>query len=86
VHMACALPEVEWLEYSFQNFEHLVEQPMEIRDGWIHAPDRPGHGLVLSEIARRDWARPKILARDELGAPPLSPPAASGPRLAASAG
>ena len=26
VHMACALPEVEWLEYSFQNFDHLVEQ------------------------------------------------------------
>ena len=26
VHMACALPEVEWLEYSFQNFDFLVEQ------------------------------------------------------------
>ena len=35
VHMACALPEVEWLEYSFQNFDHLVEEPMVIRDGWI---------------------------------------------------
>ena len=31
VHMACALPEVEWLEYSFQNFDHLVEQPIEFR-------------------------------------------------------
>ena len=40
---------------------------MEIHDGWIHAPDRPGHGLVLSETARRDWARPEILPRDELG-------------------
>ena len=67
VHMACALPEVEWLEYSFQNFDHLVDEPMEIRDGWIHAPDRPGHGLVLSETARRDWARPEILPRDKLG-------------------
>ena len=73
VHAACALPEVEWLEYSFQNFEHLVEQPMEIRDGWIFAPDRPGHGLVLSESARRDWARPAVLTRDELGAAPLDP-------------
>jgi L-alanine-DL-glutamate epimerase-like enolase superfamily enzyme len=73
VHMACALPEVEWLEYSFQNFEHLVEQPMEIRDGWIHAPDRPGHGLVLSEAARRDWARPQILSRDQLGDAPVRP-------------
>jgi L-alanine-DL-glutamate epimerase-like enolase superfamily enzyme len=71
VHMACALPEVEWLEYSFQNFEHLVEEPMDIRDGWIHAPDRPGHGLVLSESARREWARPEILSHDKLGDPPL---------------
>ena len=86
VHMACALPEVEWLEYSFQNFEHLVEEPMEIRDGWIHAPDRPGHGLVLSESARREWERPEILSREQLGAPPLRPRASSGPRLAASAG
>ena len=61
VHMACALPEVEWLEYSFQNLDHLVEQPMVIKDGWIEAPDRPGHGLVLSETARRHWARPDIL-------------------------
>lgn len=70
VHMACALPEVQWLEYSFQNYDHLVEQPVEIRDGWAYAPDRPGHGLVLSETARRDWARPEVLARSELGAPP----------------
>ncbi|MBZ9937256.1 mandelate racemase/muconate lactonizing enzyme family protein [Mesorhizobium sp. BR1-1-16] len=73
VHMACALPEVEWLEYSFQNFDHLVEQPMEIRDGWIYAPDRPGHGLVLSEAARREWARPNVLPRAELGAAPHNP-------------
>src|SRR5690349_2887986 len=73
VHMACALPETEWLEYSFQNFEHLVEQYFEIRDGWIHAPDRPGHGLVLAEAARREWARPEILSRKELGDPPVNP-------------
>jgi L-alanine-DL-glutamate epimerase-like enolase superfamily enzyme len=72
-HMACALPEVEWLEYSFQNFDHLVEQPMLIRDGWIYAPDRPGHGLVLSETARRDWARPLVLASADLGAAPFNP-------------
>ena len=86
VHMACALPEVEWLEYSFQNFEHLVEESMEIRDGWITAPDRPGHGLVLSESARQQWARPEILPHDKLGDPPSSPRAARGPRLATGAG
>lgn len=47
VHMACALPEVEWLEYSFQNFDQLVERPISIVDGWAIAPDEPGHGLAL---------------------------------------
>jgi L-alanine-DL-glutamate epimerase-like enolase superfamily enzyme len=81
VHMACALPEVEWLEYSFQDFDHLVDEPMLIRDGWIHAPDRPGHGLVLSDTARRDWARPEILSRQELGDPPINPRVAQGTRM-----
>ncbi len=73
VHMACALPEVEWLEYSFQNFDHLVEQPIEITNGYAIAPDRPGHGLTLSDTARRDWARPVLLARADLGAAPTNP-------------
>lgn len=73
VHMAVALPEVDWLEYSFQNFDHLVDQPIEIRDGYAYAPDRPGHGLVLSEKARGEWMRPKRLARSELGTAPENP-------------
>lgn len=73
VHMACALPEVQWLEYSFQNYDHLVEQPVEIRDGWAYAPDRPGHGLTLSETARKEWSRPNVLPRSELGAAPFNP-------------
>jgi L-alanine-DL-glutamate epimerase-like enolase superfamily enzyme len=72
LHMACALPEVEWLEYSFQNLDHLVDEPMPIHDGWIHAPERPGHGLVLSETARREWARPEVLSRDQLGEAPVN--------------
>jgi hypothetical protein len=40
------------------------------------APDRPGHGLELSEYARRELRRPDVLDRSELGAPPLSKPAA----------
>jgi L-alanine-DL-glutamate epimerase-like enolase superfamily enzyme len=73
VHMACALPEVEWLEYSFQNLDHLVEEPLSIVGGWIHAPERPGHGLVLSEAARREWAQPEVLPRDRLGKAPENP-------------
>jgi L-alanine-DL-glutamate epimerase-like enolase superfamily enzyme len=53
VNVALALPGVRWLEYSFQNFEHLVEAPFEIVEGHMHARDVPGHGLQLSEAARR---------------------------------
>ena len=70
VHTACALPEVEWLEYSFQNMDHLVEEPMVIKEGWITAPDRPGHGLVLSKAARTQWSQPEMISRDKLGPPP----------------
>ncbi len=73
IHMACALPEVQWLEYSFQNFDHLVDEPVEIRDGWAYAPNRPGHGLALSETTRREWARPKLLPRADLGPAPHNP-------------
>lgn len=67
VNMALALPGVEWVEYSFQNFEHLIEQPYEIRDGRIWGSEHPGHGLVLSETARRTWRRPDVLSRANLG-------------------
>ena len=77
VHMACALPEVAWLEYSFQNYDHLVDQPVEIRDGWAIAPDRPGHGLVLSSSAREHWSRPHILPRAEIGPAPINSRTAS---------
>ncbi|CDX22980.1 Mandelate racemase/muconate lactonizing protein [Mesorhizobium sp. ORS 3324] len=73
VHMACALPEVEWMEYSFQNFDHLVEEPIAIKDGYAYAPDRPGHGLLLSEAASRTWRRPEVLSREDLGEAPHNP-------------
>jgi L-alanine-DL-glutamate epimerase-like enolase superfamily enzyme len=73
VHMAVALPGAEWLEYSFQNYNHLVDEPVEIRDGYAYAPSRPGHGLVLSEEARRN-ATPNLLPFELLPpAPPLAP-------------
>lgn len=59
VHAACALPEVPWLEYSFQNYDHLVEEPFQIKDGRIHVPRRPGLGLKLSSAARSTWAVPE---------------------------
>jgi L-alanine-DL-glutamate epimerase-like enolase superfamily enzyme len=59
VHAACALPEVPWLEYSFQNHDFLVDAPYRLEAGRIHVPDAPGHGLSLSETARKDWAEPE---------------------------
>jgi L-alanine-DL-glutamate epimerase-like enolase superfamily enzyme len=74
VHMAAALPEVPWLEYSFQNYNHLVDEPVVMRDSHAFAPDRPGHGLTLSETARRDHAAPEVLALDDLPPAPASSP------------
>jgi L-alanine-DL-glutamate epimerase-like enolase superfamily enzyme len=66
VHTACALPEVPWLEYSFQNYDHLVEEPFLIKDGRIHVPRRPGLGLQLSAAARSAWASPEPLSHEAL--------------------
>lgn len=57
VHMACALPEALWLEYSFLDWNVLVEEPIVFENGYAIAPDRPGHGLTVSESARREYAR-----------------------------
>jgi L-alanine-DL-glutamate epimerase-like enolase superfamily enzyme len=76
VHTAAALPGVGWLEYSFQNLDHLVEEPVEIVGGIAVAPDRPGHGLALSERARKQ-AAPRAVALADL------PPAPANTRVAA---
>ncbi|MBB3565792.1 hypothetical protein FHX06_007165 [Rhizobium sp. BK512] len=50
-----------------------MEQPIEISKGIAYAPDRPGHGLVLSEDARKEWSRPRRLERSQLGPAPINP-------------
>lgn len=70
VNLALAIPEVAWLEYSFQNFEHLVEQPYLIKDGAIYGSNAHGHGLVLSESARTKYRCPQVISRDDLPAAP----------------
>ena len=60
VHLAAALPEVIWMEYSFPEYEHLVEEPVACVDGYALAPERPRHGLVLSAAARSDDVRPPV--------------------------
>jgi L-alanine-DL-glutamate epimerase-like enolase superfamily enzyme len=58
VHIAAALPEATWLEYSFLSYNHLLETPIEFCDGYALVPDRPGHGLRLADAARSEFARP----------------------------
>ena len=58
VNLAVALPEVNWLEYSYQNLDHLVNKTFDIRDGYIFPSNEAGHGLTLSEEARKNWRRP----------------------------
>lgn len=59
VHLAAALPEVGWLENSMIGWDALVAEPIKFEDGYAIAPDRPGHGLTLSESARAEFASPE---------------------------
>lgn len=57
-HIAAALPEVSWLEYSFLPYNHLLEAPIQFHEGYAQLPQSAGHGLRLAESARREFARP----------------------------
>lgn len=52
LHLSAAYPHAAWVEH-FDWLEPLFEERLDIRDGWMHVPDRPGLGLTLSEQARR---------------------------------
>lgn len=57
-HIAAALPEVNWMEYSFLSYNHLLEDPIRFHEGYALLPERPGHGLRLAESARSEFAQP----------------------------
>ena len=48
------------MEYSFPEYEHLVEEPVAFVNGDALAPERPGHGLVFAPAARSDYAQPTV--------------------------
>jgi len=66
VHTACALPEARWMEYAFQNYDHLVDAPTAFHDGRAYVSDRPGIGFSLTEEARTQWAVPETIPKSEL--------------------
>lgn len=71
VNLAIALPEVKWLEYSYQNLDHLVEKTFDIRDGYIFPSQASGHGLTLSNEARTRWRQPSPLPTQKDGLAPV---------------
>ncbi|HVX42728.1 MAG TPA: mandelate racemase/muconate lactonizing enzyme family protein [Mycobacteriales bacterium] len=55
VHLAAAYPIEPWVEH-FEWLDPLFTEHLQIRDGRMHLPDRPGLGITLSEKAR-EWTR-----------------------------
>ncbi len=51
LHLAAAYPRTVWVEH-FEWLEPLFDERLELRDGTMLVPDRPGLGLTLSEQAR----------------------------------
>jgi L-alanine-DL-glutamate epimerase-like enolase superfamily enzyme len=70
VHLAAALPGGTWMEYSFLNYNVLLEQPVVFENGYALAPEAPGHGLRLSEQARENFAQPEIQDVSGMAPPP----------------
>jgi len=51
VHVAAALPECDYIEFSDTGWRSFLAEPVPIEDGHLIAPDRPGHGLRFDEAA-----------------------------------
>ena len=68
---ALALPTCHWVEYSFQNFEHLVDKPYAIHGGQLHASTALGHGLSLSNAAFENYRTPEPRELIDLGDAPV---------------
>jgi L-alanine-DL-glutamate epimerase-like enolase superfamily enzyme len=51
VHLLAAAPNRSYLEAHGFGLDRYIEHPLEIRDGFAIAPERPGHGIAF------DWKR-----------------------------
>ena len=58
IHLAAAYPKQSWVEH-FEWLEPLFNERIEIKDGRMLVPTRPGLGLSLSEQARA-WTRESV--------------------------
>ena len=55
VHLAAALPESTCVEWWDRPWDGLVQDPVVIEDGRMIAPDRPGHGVTLTDAAVEEY-------------------------------
>jgi L-alanine-DL-glutamate epimerase-like enolase superfamily enzyme len=55
VHLLASIPNGIWAE-NMGLLDDLWADPLDIKDGFITAPERPGHGLRFREEVRRDFA------------------------------
>ena len=58
IHLAAAYPKQSWVEH-FEWLEPLFNERIEIKDGRMIVPTRPGLGVSISEQARA-WARESV--------------------------
>jgi L-alanine-DL-glutamate epimerase-like enolase superfamily enzyme len=67
VHLAAAYPREPWVEH-FDWLEPLFNERLDIKDGRMLVPTRPGLGLSLSDQARA-WTRESCVVGTERGVP-----------------
>lgn len=58
LHLAAAYPQEPWLEH-FEWLEPMFNERLELKDGRMHVPNRPGLGFSLSEQALA-WTADKV--------------------------
>lgn len=62
LHLAAAYPHAAWVEH-FEWLEPAFNERLEIRDGYMYVPDRPGLGLTLHDqlsgwtVAKREFGK-----------------------------
>ncbi len=62
LHLAAAYPHGPWVEH-FDWLEPLFDERLDIRDGLMHVPARPGLGITISEQARAWTVRHEDIGR-----------------------
>ena len=76
VHLLASIPNGIWAE-NMGLLDDLWVDPLQIADGFITAPERPGHGLRFKEEVRRDF-----VAKYTIDAAVTDDTPSNGPRVA----